>query len=241
MVTANAFSVTLSLVGAFGLGSISGAFANHYFAQRRETAAERRAATDRTFREDRDQLLELGDRADELKRELGGTRSNYIADGRKQRWTQTERARAKKLVAILDERTGAFRAAGRAIHAEPVSKEVAWMVEVMETARAALTEGEPSPAVELVITALMNLDKTTDAFLRGRRLPQNDLRKAWPAGRPAGTGADRSKSAFLGRVAESRRQIRQERVRSLMRNRPSIQPRAAGTQPRRRPPPPSAG
>ena len=88
MVTANAFSVTLSLVGAFGLGSISGAFANHYFAQRRETAAERRAATDRTFREDRDQLLELGDRADELKRELGGTRSNYIADGRKRHSTR---------------------------------------------------------------------------------------------------------------------------------------------------------
>ena len=226
MVSASAFSVTLSLLGAFGLGSISGAFANHYFAQRRETAAERRAATDRTFREDRDQLLELGDRADELKRELGGTRSVYIADGRKQRWTQTERARAKKLGAVLEERTGAFRAAGRAIHAEPVSREVAWMVEVMETARAALTEGEPSPAVELVINALLNLDKTTDAFLRGRR--------------PAGTGEDRSKSAFLGRVAESRRQIRQERIASLMRNRPS-RPPAAGTKPRRRPPPPSAG
>jgi hypothetical protein len=101
VITASVLSVSVSVVTAFGLGSVAGAFANHYFAQRRETAAERRAATDRTYQEDRERVLELGGLVDELKREIGGSRSAYIADGFKARWGETERARAKKLVGIL--------------------------------------------------------------------------------------------------------------------------------------------
>lgn len=266
MLSASVVSEVVAVVSAFGLGGIVGAFANHFFAQRRETAAEQRALADRTYREDRVQALELRDLADGLRRALGGRRSPYFGDGGKRAWGPKERARAKQGAAVLAERIGALAGIGRALHNQKLAGEVGWTVSVIETACEALKEGEPSPAVRLVDHALRAVDNNAQAFLQRRPQPSNVLRTAWSDELGASLGRlGESKSEFLHRVSarllkKQREALRQRRATGIRTSSTGIPPSlawsltapefrsargarrgTAGSRPRRRGAPPPAG
>ena len=150
----------VSLLSAFGLGSVVGAYVSHRLSERRESA-----------KEDREQALALGDVLGELRREF--KRATAL-----ERRLAAPRKSYAAAVELLEGRLARLEGIERALRDQRLASDVAWLLQLLEAASRSLGLEGSSATVVVVDGAVQEVGRTARAFVRGEPAPNRPLRIA---------------------------------------------------------------